>query len=407
MTDTDLEQRLRDLSQADLPPSSTRPAIDTSAAWRDFQALRSRSVTMRRRSLVVAVIAAVAALAIAFPEITGTSNVPRPQPVTSTAIPASPHTYPKAVVARIPLSHVMAVVGHAGHAWAVRAIEQPGLATTYQLVGIDLQTNSIMFRTHLGKQLPSIAAGDGRLWLTTRYGQARGQIDRVDLATGQVLNTIRLPARPCSQIAFAAAKLFAACGLNGAPGTQIWRIDPVSERARRLARPQYGHVFSLVATPDSVWNVGVPDVVGLVDTGGRSRTVHLTPGHQVVAGTRSVVYGDGSVWVLSDGERLARFDPRTGRLLKRYTYRNYDPRRAGGLDFLTAGGGWLWFIDNGYPFSGVLRVSESTGRPGGGVRIAPNSCGQVVCSQIFYAPGSVWVPTAELLIRIDTSRMPG
>jgi len=55
----------------------------------------------------------------------------------------------------------------------------------------------------------------------------------------------------------------------------------------------------------------------------------------------------------------------------------------------------------------VLRVSESTGRPAGGVRLAPNSCGQVVCSQIFYTPGSVWVPTAELLIRIDTSRMPG
>ena len=124
-------------------------------------------------------------------------------------------------------------------------------------------------------------------------------------------------------------------------------------------------------------------------------------------GEQGLVYGDGSVWALSGGERLARIDPYTGHVLRRYTYRNYDPRRAGGLDFLTAGDGWLWFLDNGYPFSGVLRVSESTGRPAGGVRIPPNSCGQQICSQIFYTPGSVWVPTAELLIRIATSRLPG
>jgi hypothetical protein len=407
MTDTDLEQRLRDLRQADMPPSSTRPPVDTAAAWREFQALRSRSVTTRRRSLVGSAIAAAAAIAIAIPALTGTSNGGRPTPTTSNQVPASPHTYPKAVVARIPLSRVMEVVGDAGHAWAVRAVGQPGLVTTYQLVGIDLRTNSIMFRTPLGKQLPAIAAGDGRLWLTTPYGQARGQIARVDLATGQVLNMIRLPASQCSRIAFAAGRLFAACGINGAPGTQIWRIDPVTERTRSLAGPQYGGVFSLVATPDSVWNVRVSGAVRLIDMAGHSRTVHVTPRYQVIAGTQSVVYGDGSVWVLGDGERLARFDPVTGQLLSRYTYRNYDPGRAGGLDFLTAGGGWLWFLDNGYPFSGVLRVSESTGRTAGGVRIAPNSCGQVVCSQIFHTPGSVWVPTAELLIRIDTSRMPG
>jgi len=407
MTDTDLERRLRDLRQADMPPSGTRPPVDTAAAWREFQALRSRSVTTRRRSLVAAVIAAAAAFAIAFPLMTGTSNGKGPQPIISNPIPASPHTYPKAVVARIPLSGVMEVVGDAGHAWAVRAVGQPGLVTSYQLVGIDLRTNSIMFRSPLGKHVPAIAAGDGRLWLTTPYGQARGQIARVDLATGQVLNMIRLPASQCVRIAFAAGRLFAACGINGAPGTQIWRIDPVTERTRSLAGPQYGGVFSLVATPETVWSVRLPGAVGLIDMAGHSRTVHVTPRYQMVAGPRSVVYGDRAVWVLGDGERLARFDPVTGQLLSRYTYRNYDPRRAGGLDFLTAGGGWLWFLDNGYPFSGVLRVSESTGRPAGGIRIAPNSCGQLVCAQIFYTPGSVWVPTAELLIRIDTSRMPG
>ena len=406
MTDTDLEQRLRDLRQADMPPSSTRPPIDTAAAWREFEARRSRSVTTRRRSLAVTAIAVAAALAIVFPVLAGRSNGSQPAPMSSTAIPASPHTYPKAVVARIPLSGVQEVVGDAGHAWAVRAIVQPGISTTYQLVGVNLRTNSIMFRARLGKQLPSIATGDGRLWLTTPYGQARGQIARVDLASGQVLNMIRLPAGTCSRIAFAAGKLFAACSINGAAGTQVWRIDPVTEQASRLGSPQYGRIYSLVATPVSVWNVRGPGVVGLVDMAGHSHTVLVTPRYLVIVGTQSVVYGDRSVWVLGNEEKLARFDPGTGRLLKRYSYRNYDPRRAGGLDYLTAGGGWLWFVDNGYPFSGVLRVSESTGHPAGGVRIAPNSCGQVVCSLIFYTPGSVWVPTAQFLVRIDTSRLP-
>jgi hypothetical protein len=55
----------------------------------------------------------------------------------------------------------------------------------------------------------------------------------------------------------------------------------------------------------------------------------------------------------------------------------------------------------------VLRVSEATGRPAGGVAVAPNSCGQQTCSQIYYTPGSVWVPTAEVLIRIAPARLPG
>jgi hypothetical protein len=73
-----------------------------------------------------------------------------------------------------------------------------------------------------------------------------------------------------------------------------------------------------------------------------------------------------------------------------------SPRQAAGC------GSWT----TGTPFSGVLRVSEATGHPAGGIPIPPNSCGQAVCSQIFYTPGLAWVPTAKLLIRIDTSRMP-
>ena len=53
MTDTDLEQRLRDLRQVIMPPSGRGRPGSTAAAWREFQALRSRSVTIRRRALAV------------------------------------------------------------------------------------------------------------------------------------------------------------------------------------------------------------------------------------------------------------------------------------------------------------------------------------------------------------------
>jgi hypothetical protein len=93
--------------------------------------------------------------------------------------------------------------------------------------------------------------------------------------------------------------------------------------------------------------------------------------------------------------------------VRRFNYHAFDPTRAGGLDFLTAANGWLWFLDNGYPFSGVLRVSEASGLPDGGVPIPPGSCGQASCSLIFATPGSIWVPTAELLLRINPSALPG
>ena len=445
MTGTDLEQRLRDLGQRDLgqrelrlrdlrmrdvgqgdlergdlgqadgPPRRGRRPIDTAGAWREFQALRSRSVAARRRVLAVGAAAAIAGLVIAIPVLNGArhgrgeTSQPATQPATSTSIPASPRTYPSAVTARIPMSGVMAVVGDAGHAWVIRSVEQPGLATTYQLAGIDLRDNSIMFTTNLGRQLPSIAAGNGRLWLTTPYGEPRGQVVRVDLATGQVLSSIHLHAGRCSQIVFGGGHLYVACGDIGSARTEFWRVDAFTEHTVKLTAPMRGYISSLTYAPPALFYVlDYESIRGLQNLNGvpQPLLVRDPDFRQIAPGGQTLVYGDGSLWALSGGERLARIDPATGQLVRRFTYRNYDPSRAGGLDFLTAGGGWLWFIDNGYPFSGVLRVSEHTGRPAGGIRIPANSCGMEVCSQIFYTPGSVWVPTAELLIRIDTSRMP-
>ncbi len=178
-------------------------------------------------------------------------------------------SYPGAVVARIPLSGVTAVVGDAGHAWVIRTIGQDGIDHGYQLAGIDLRTNAIMFRTHLGRQPRAIAAGDGRLWLTTPSGQARGQIVRVDLATGQVLSTLHLPAGRCDFLAFSSGLLFAGCRLNGPGRTAFWRINPVTQRPTRLAGTLNGYISSMIASPQAVWYVvNLMRVGGVINAGG-------------------------------------------------------------------------------------------------------------------------------------------
>jgi hypothetical protein len=293
-------------------------------------------------------------------------------------------------------------------------IDQPDARTGYQLVGIELRKNTVLYRVNLGRQPRAIAAGAGKVWLTTPSGQAGGQIMRIDPASGSIIQMLHLQAGRCTELSFNSGYLAAACAAQP-DGTGFWVINPSTERAFRLGRLVHGLVSSLVAAPEAIWYVlNYSRIIGLAQIGSRPIagrpiagppkrvTVSDTGYHDLPPGAGGLVYDAGSIWALGGLERLARIDAVTGKVVRRYTYRNYDPARTGGLDFLTAGAGWLWFIDNGYPVSGVLRINEATGQPAGGVRI-PNSCGQQVCWQAFSTPGSVWVPTGGLLFRIDPS----
>jgi hypothetical protein len=391
--------------------------VDTDRAWREFEALRARRTAARRRDLKALIgVAAIVAVAIAYPLLTSrrhanhASRAPRPPPVTLT-----PPAYPHAVVARLSLSGVISVAGVSAQAWAIRQIprtitsEQPAAASTYQLVAIDLGTNDVTYRLNLGRRPRAIAAGAGRLWLTKPGGQAGGQIERIDPASGRVVQTLHLRAGSCSQLSFSSGQLYAACTAWPA-GTGIWAINPASGRAVLLGNPVRGLVVSLVAAPGAVWYAhDYTRLGGRTRSSGRPIAVQGGPKYiqnPATPGTSGLAYDSGSIWALGIQERLIRIDEFTGKVLDTFNYRNYDPTRAGGLDFLTAADGWLWFLDNGYPFNGVLRVNEDTGQPAGGIWISPNSCGQLACSLIFATPGSIWVPTAELLIRIDPAAMP-
>jgi hypothetical protein len=412
-TDTELERRLRDLSRTDNSRLAGRAAmaVNTERAWRDLRDRRQGSAVRRRRGLVAATVVAVVAVVIAAPILSRSIASSRKPTSTGSghAAPAAPKTYAGAITARIPLSGVVAMAGSGSHAYVIRRVGPPELAGTYQLVSIDLSTNTVSFQVGLGRQEPAMAAGGGKLWLTTANQGPRAQIVEMNPETGRVTGRIHVQAGACAGLAFGSGRLFAVCGNSGATRAELWSIDPRSGRARLVSAAMHGYANSIVATPHALWySTNYIVIRGFANPAGQPRPLSADwGGYQVSPGGQGLVYASGSIWALAAGEQLARIDPSDGRVQRVYTYRDYDPSRLGGLDFLTAGGGWLWFLDNGYPFSGVLRVSMATGHPAGGVPVPPNSCGQQTCSQVYYVAGSVWVPTAELLLRIDPAKLPG
>lgn len=410
MTDTDLEHRLQELRVADVA-ARTGQRIDTGRAWRQLELLRSRRRRNRRVMAVAVAIATAAAIAIVVPALrggpaahsdVGQSSAPTTGP---TRGPRPVRMYPGAIVARIPVGGVINVVGDTAHAWAVRA---RGTLDTwpYQLVRIDLRTNKVTLRSDLGRQPELIAFRGDALWLTTQFGQARGQLVRLNPATGKVVATLHLPAGRCTGLAYrggellayTGGQLWAACAVT-AKAHDFFRIDPATGRVDWRAGPVPDQSGPIAATPHSVWYVSYDSGIhGLIDQGGRVRsvTVHDLAFPTSFAYTNELVYGDGAIWAFTADESIARIDPASGRVTHIYTYRTYDPNYNGVLQFLAVGHGSLWLSDG----VRVLRVSVATGRPLAGVTAGPGA-------PVYSTPGAIWVPASKQLIRIDPARMPG
>jgi len=411
MTDTDLERRLRRM----LTTAGEHP-IDTGRGWREFQALRSRTSRNRRLSVASVALAAVAAIAIAIPLVTGGAPAVLPRTRTTgpvggnskTPVLVVPPGYLGAIVARIPLTGVVDVVGAGAQVWAIRDFG-PVANTSYQLVRIDLRTNRVTLRVDLGHTFTTVAAGGGAVWLNTAVGQAQGQVVRIDPVTGKVKATLHLPAGQCSYVTYIAGSLWAQCDIKGPGAADFLRINPNTGRVNWQAGPIAGQTGAVAVTPQGVWYVDDNGgISGLVGAGGRVRPVTVNyPAYPVsFFYTQSMVYSEGSVWVLTNDESVAKIDPANGRVTETFGYQNYDPTSAGGLNFLAVGQGSLWFLADGYPFSGVLRVSLATGKPLGRVPGIPSSsCGEP-CSQIYVTSGAVWVADQVSLIRIDPARLP-
>lgn len=388
----------------------TRP-VDTSRAWREFLQRRSRASKNRHTGLTAA-LAVTAVVAIIVAARAGGLFGVTPHGRSAGLIDGSARirVYPGAIVARIPVSGVVSLVADGPSVWVVHAYGQVGVSLSYQLVKIDERTNKVTLAVNLRYLPGSVAASAGMLWLTTGQGRARGQLVRLDPATGRVIATVHLATGPCDLVTFSLGSLWATCS-EGVFGTEFLRLDPGTGQVTGRAGPVRAVVGSIAAAPGGIW-FGVPfsprsGIVRLGHPHGQLITLRLPDRPVNYGGPQPMVYGQGFAWVLSPDESVAKIDPVTGRVLRFYTYRAYDSGHAGGLDYVAVGNGSLWFLDDGYPFSGVLRVSVATGRPLGAVA-APRSgdCGATPCSQIYSTPGAIWVPTAVSLIRIDPARLP-
>ncbi len=386
MTDTDLEQRLSQM----FGRYAGRP-IDTAESWRQFTRLRARSLRNSRR--LVAAAAAMAAVAlIASLTVVGHDLFRVTAP--GGAGPSRPAIGHLAITARLPIAGAGVVVtGHGHQVWV--------LGDPDTLIRVDTATNRVMGSERI-PGTTDLAAGIGALWVLTSEKAASapyGQIVKLSPVTGRVEAAFAL-ARPCErgQVAAAGRNLWLACGTSA---TEFALVDPATGRVVARAGGVRS-VFNIAATPGAIWYTNQSGLSGFVAQGTRLRwrTVN-DPGYPVsFAYANSLVSAAGMLWAFTNDESVAEINPATARVTRFYTYADYDPSDSLGLDFMTAGRGSLWFLDDDHSdATSVLRVSMATGKPQGIVAGA-GSCGQP-CSEIYFAAGSVWVPARARVTRVS------
>jgi hypothetical protein len=292
---------------------------------------------------------------------------------------------------------VVDVAGDGSDLWAVLS------GSRYQLAEIDARTGAVLMRVGLGRDYQAVGAAAGTVWLTTPFGRARGQLERIDPATGRVIMTAHLPAGTCdAALAVSAARLLAQCRV-GSPGTAFFLVNPrngaVEWRSARLS-----DVTGLfVALPGGVWYTTPSGIRGIAGFGAHSRAVTVfDPPGMNLATARDLTYGDGYVWVLSSDESVVKISPATGNVLWVYGVGGYRPSYFRSVNGLAVGGGSLWLV-GGRQVGSVLRVRAADGQPLGLVR-GPNvgSCGQP-CGLIYDVNGAVWLPTSNWLIKVFPS----
>jgi len=416
MTDTDLERRLERLRPVNLPladaafPASGH-AIDTAQAWRDLVLRRSRLRRIHRRRLTVGAVVAAAGVGLAVPVLAGIGPLATGPAPPGTGAPsassspgvsraASPPGSHAAVAVRIPVSVVGPVAQDGARAWAIgRAGASPTGRAKAQLVSIDLRSNRVVLRRNLGTAQFSVVAGGGGVWVTTSSSRWLGQIIRLDPATGHVIATLHLPADRCYLATYGAGNLWAACA-DGATHTALLQINPVTGRLRGTAGLVRGQIWAVTTGSNSVWFATASGVRGVIGIGGQERDVTVVDQTNTVsfAGTRSLVSGQGFIWALTSDESVAKLDPSTGRVVRIYTYRSYDPSYTAGFNDLAVGHGSLWFLN--WRTGGVVRASITTGKQVGDAARVASGCNRWSCGQIYSTPGGIWVPTRNRLIRI-------
>ena len=241
----------REIRAALLAESGQR--INADQAWGRFQRHRQQASRQRRRLLAVAAAAVVVAAAVRL-DAAGQPGRPPGRagpaagqsPSGPAAGPLAPGLAPAAdaVAARLPIGGVISMASDGPDVWAVTG--------SGELVRIDARTNAVTLRSRL-TGFPnggSLVAGGGALWLAGSGASGRGQVVRIDPATGAMSAQVTVPG-DCHQLAYGPGYLWVSC--DSASTYQVLQVDPATARVDARTRTLPGTVNSLVAGPGGAW----------------------------------------------------------------------------------------------------------------------------------------------------------
>ena len=213
----------------------------------------------------------------------------------------------------------------------------------------------------------------------------RGTISKLDPKTNTVTATVNVGKKPCSGIAYGFKSLWVPnCG-----DKTVSRVDEKSEKV--VATIPVGPANSeggIACSRDAVWMATneAGDKVVRIDP----KTNTVAAEIPVVAGSHTVDFGEGAVWVTqSKGKLLSRIDPKTNKVTDTIEV-GPQPR------FLTVGEGFVWTLNQGdgtvskvYPKTRKVVATISVGIPGDGGEISAGG-------------GAVWITVFQIPIsRID------
>jgi photosystem II stability/assembly factor-like uncharacterized protein len=288
------------------------------------------------------------------------------------------------------LAGIAGVANGGGVAWAT---------TGNAVLRIDPRTDrATQFLSDPGASLTSIAFGAGSLWVKDTAG-----ILRVDPGTGKV--TARIAVRG-SALSFGEGALwtltydFTRSSLLAA---QLVRIDPATNAVRTFPL-QAAKTWGLAAGEGAVWvSTTCMASACLLRVDPATGRVTRVAGPHLFG---QVTVGDGAAWV-SDGARVTRIDPRTGRptaivpLLSLAPTSDSSPI-LNGSGLLAAAPGVVWVTRAANArHASLLRLDPRTGRvTGAGLAVGRQP--QAVVS----SGSTAWVMTGTGLARADLVTCP-
>ncbi len=225
------------------------------------------------------------------------------------------------------------------------------------------------------------ATPDG-IWVSNK---PKGTISKLDAKTNTVTATVEVGKQPCSGIAYGFGSVWAPnCG-----DKTVARGD--NKTAKLVATIPVGPADSeggIACSNGAVWMATgeAGDKVVRIDP----KTNKVAAEIPVAAGSHTVDFGEGAVWVTqSTGNLLSRIDPNTNKVTDTIVV-GPKPR------FLTVGEGFVWTLNQGDgtvskvdPKTKKVVATIPTGLPGGGGEISAGG-------------GSVWITLFQIPItRID------